>query len=302
MRKLIIVLALFASGNILLAQNDIQFSHYMFNEVTFNPAATGNTENFDVSLLARQQWLGFDNSPSTQFLNGHTLFKKANSGLGFSVINDKLGFENSLNFKVMYAYHIRLAEKSHLAFGAGLGFINRSINGSQLIYEEMDDLYALKTDRTDLVPDFDFGTELNIKKLRIGISATHIQQSEESSTIKVPRHFYAYGKYTIDINEKIAVIPSVRVKSTQYITQFDAGALFQYNNVFWAGFSYRLNDAYVGLVGFNLTKFLKFGYSYDMDATDIKSYSSGSHEIFLSYSFKSFNKVPVSIKSPRLFN
>ena len=82
MKKLIFAVVLFISCNIVLAQNDVQYSHYMFNEVTFNPAATGNTENFDVSLLARQQWVGFDNSPSTQFINGHTLLKKRNSGIG----------------------------------------------------------------------------------------------------------------------------------------------------------------------------------------------------------------------------
>lgn len=301
MKKIFIIITLFMIGGYVNAQNDVQISHYMFNEISFNPGAVGNTENMDVSLLARQQWLGFDNSPSTQIINGHTFLKKAKSGLGFSIINDKLGFENSLNFKMMYAYHFRLADRSHLSLGAGLGLINRTINGSKLIYEEMDDSYALKTDKTDLTFDLDLGMELVVKDLRIGLSATHIQQSVESS-INIPRHFYAYGKYNLKLNAKNTLIPTVRLKSTPFINQIDAGALYQYNDVFWAGVLYRVNDAYIGMLGFNLTKKLKFGYSYDMDATEMKSYSSGSHEIFLSYSFKSTNKPPVIMRSPRLFN
>lgn len=302
MKKLsLIVLFVVATHYYLSAQNDILFSHYMFNELTFNPAVAGSSPTLDATLLARQQWIGFDEAPSSQVLNAH-MFMRDIGGVGMTIINDKLGFENSLNFKLYYAHHLQISRGKLLSFGAGLGFMNKSIDGSKLTYEDENDLNAIYNKESRFRPDFNFGVELNTSKLTVGLSSTHIEQSLTGATLfKVPRHYYAYAKYRIEASDRINIVPTFLVKSSFFITQLDLSAIFFYDNKFWLGAAYRLDEAYIGIVGFNITKDLKFSYSYDYSAGPMKSYNDGSHEAMISYSIGMGNK-PMMSKSPRYFN
>ncbi|MFN7014483.1 MAG: PorP/SprF family type IX secretion system membrane protein, partial [Bacteroidia bacterium] len=140
-RYLIVVLTLIIfSAN---AQNDIQFSHFMFNELIYNPAVAGNSNKIHANLVARQQWMGVENAPSTQFLNAHTWLEKIGGGVGLVILNDKLGFENSLTARLNYAYHLKLSEKATISAGLSAGFINKRLDGTKLIFEEAGDQYAI---------------------------------------------------------------------------------------------------------------------------------------------------------------
>jgi len=301
MRKFLVVLISLFISSVGISQNDILFSHYMFNELTFNPAVAGSSPTLDASLLARQQWIGFDEAPSSQVLNVHTFLRDI-GGVGGTIINDKLGYENSLNFKLYYAHHFQISRGMLLSFGAGLGFLNKTIDGSKLIYEDENDLNAIYNKESRFRPDFSFGTELNTSKFTLGLASTHIEQSLKSATLfRVPRHYYAYAKYRIEASDKINIVPTFLVKSSQFITQIDLSAIFFYNNKFWIGAAYRLDEAYIGIIGFNITKDLKFSYSYDYSAGPMKSYNDGSHEAMISYSINRGQK-PMMSKSPRYFN
>jgi type IX secretion system PorP/SprF family membrane protein len=285
-----------------MAQNDIQFSNYMFSEISFNPAMAGNSGTLDAVLLHRQQWTGFDQAPQTQVLSVHSFVNSLSGGVGLNVINDKLGYEHSLNVKLMYAYHLRLTDKSHMSFGLGFGIVNRTLKGSELIYDDMTDENAIFTDETKTKPDFDFGIGYTSEKFSVGISSTHLDQPLNKATVlKVPRHYYLYAKYKIKAGEKINIIPSLKVRSSGFITQFDVSALMFYANRFWVGGSFRMDDAVVGLVGVNITKNFSVGYSYDYNSGAVKSYSGGSHEIMLLASFDVAKKI-IPTKTPRFFD
>ena len=303
MKKLLIILPLFVSMQILcFAQNDIQFSNYMFSEITYNPAMAGNSTTLDAALLARQQWTGFEKAPRTQLFSIHNYVEKMSGGVGFSLINDKLGYENSINVKLMYAYQLRLNETSKLSFGLGFGLINKSLQGSSLIYDDMTDEGGVYTDQSKAKADFDFGIAYNSNTFCAGLSSSHIEQSlTESTVLTVPRHYYLYAKYKIKASEKINIIPSVKVRSSMFITQFDVSAIMYYSNRFWIGASYRMQDAIVGLVGVDVTKNIRIGYSYDYNSGAVKSDSGGSHEIVLLGSFDVSKKITPG-KSPRFFN
>lgn len=305
MKKLLFTLFLLVSLQMLSrAQNDIQFSNYMFSEITYNPAMAGNSGTLDAALIARQQWIGFEQAPQTQLLNVHSYLKQVSGGVGLSIINDKLGFEHSLNVKLMYAYQLRLSDKSKLAFGLGFGMVNKELKGSQLIYDDMTDQNGIYTNTGKTKPDFDFGIAFNSNKFCAGISTTHIEQSFEKVTKILyvpPSHYYFYAKYKIKAGEKINVIPSVKVRSSVFITQFDATAIMYYANKFWVGASFRLDDALIGLIGVDITKNIRVGYSYDYTSGALKSYSSGSHEIMLLASFNVSKRI-TPVKTPRYFN
>lgn len=285
-----------------VAQNDIQFSNYMFSEITYNPAMAGNSGTLDGVLLHRQQWTGFDQAPQTQLLSVHSYVDKLSGGVGLNVINDKLGYEHSLNLKLMYAYHLRLNDKSHLSFGLGFGMVNRTLNGADLIYDDMTDENGVYVNETKTKPDFDFGLAYASEKFSIGVSSTHIDQPLNKATVlKVPRHYYVYAKYKFEASEKINIIPSVKVRSSGFITQFDVSALMFYANRFYVGASFRLDDAVIGHVGVDITKNFRIGYSYDYNSGAVKSYSGGSHEIVLLASFDVTKKI-IPTKTPRFFN
>jgi type IX secretion system PorP/SprF family membrane protein len=284
------------------SQNDPQISNYMFSEVSFNPAMAGVTSTLDASLIARQQWIGFDQAPRTQLFNISSFVNKMSGGVGLSIINDKLGYENSLNFKLMYAYQLRLTDKSKLTFGLGFGMISKTMKGSQLIYDDMSDVNGLYTDQSKMKPDFDFGVAINSQKLSIGASVSHIDQSLPSATVlKAPRHFYFFGQYKIKASEKINLIPAFKVRSAQYITQVDASLLMFYANKFWLGATFRPGDAIIGHIGVDVTRNIRLGYSYDYNNGAVKSYSDGSHEIVLLASFDIAKKV-IPTKTPRFFD
>lgn len=303
MKKILTTIILvFAVQIAVNAQNDIQFSNYMFSEISYNPAMAGNSNTLDAALIARQQWVGFDQAPQTQLLSASSYVEKLSGGVGLSFINDKLGYEKSQNLKLIYAYQLRLNEKSKLSMGLGFGIVNRGLDGSQLIYDDMTDENGVYTNTNKMKPDFDFGIAYNSEKFTIGISTTHIDQSLSTATVlKVPRHYYMIAKYKIVASDKINIIPSVKVRSSEFITQFDVSALMYYGGKFWLGASYRNQDAIVGLLGVDITKNLRLGYSYDYSSGAVKSYSGGSHEIMLLGSFNVSKKV-IPTKSPRFFN
>lgn len=284
------------------AQNDLQFSHIMFNEVMYNPATTGNSQKLYAALVARQQWTGMDQAPSSQFLNAHAFFDKVKGGVGLMVINDRLGFENTLNLKLNYAYHARLTDKLMFSAGIGAGFINKSLNGTALIYEETNDPSATKERTSAFVPDFNAGVEVSSEKFNFGIASSHVSQGiSEATNFKVPRHYFLHGKYNWTLNEDLTIIPSLLVKSSGFIHQYEVNSNVLYQKKYWAGLTYRLNESVVGLVGLHITPNLRLGYSYDYNARPVNSFTRGSHEIMLQGVFNGFSKKKYNYKSTRFF-
>ena len=290
MKKLILlaVIIFFAYLNRIQAQNDLRFSNYMFNELTFNPAAAASSEYLIGSLVVRSQWAGFPEAPKSQFLNAHTNLENA-GGFGLSVINDKLGFEKSITAHAVYARKFKFSETNSLSMGAGLGFMNKSIDFDKLIFEQSNDQTAEKAKESQLKPDFSFGMTLKIKDFNFSISSTHLTQSLDKSTFyKTPRHYYVYTYYKIKVSDKVNIIPSVFVKSSEFITQFEININVYYNKIFWIGATYRHQDSFSGLIGFNITKQISLGYAYDFNYGPAKTYSPSSHEIMLYTMFDGF--------------
>lgn len=285
-----------------MAQNDMQFSHYMYNENVFNPAATGNSDKLITSLVARQQWIGVENPPSTQFLNIDTYIDKIKGGLGLTAINDRLGFENTLNLKLNYAYHLHISESAILSGGLSAGFVNKKLDGSKLIYEQGNDPHAVTTSTNAFSPDFGGGIEFKTPKITAGISSTHVSESLKNSTVFVnPRHYFLYAKYLVILNPDFSIIPSLLIKSSGFITQYELNATAVYKEKISLGVTYRYKESIVGLVGMHITDMLFIGYSYDFNVRPIKTYSSGSHEIMLQVRLKGLNNKKTDYKSVRFF-
>jgi len=303
MKKYLLGIFLLFCSIFCLAQNDLHYSHFIQSPLIFNPAHAGSSNNLITHLIGRQQWVGMNNAPSSQIFNGHTYLDEVHGGVGATILNDKLGFENSFTLRLHYAYHLRISEKATFAAGTGLGFVHKSLNASKLIFEETGDENAAVSKESKFSPDFNLGFELNTAKLSVGVSSTHVDESVESADIfKVTRHLFTYAKYNIKANEDVTIVPALLCRSTLFITQFEVNTNVIYQKKVWVGVSYRQQEAFVGLIGYYINEKLKVGYSYDYTPGNLKSYSNGSHEIFVAGTFKSLSKKKHHYKTPRFFN
>ena len=301
--NLLLIIVCFIIPYVGYSQNDISVSHYVYNEMSFNPAAIGTSGDIKATVIGRQQWIGFAGAPSTQFINGSTYLDKLYGGIGVSLIHDKVGYERTLNFKAMYSYPVELQTGLGLNLGLGVGFINTSIDGTKLKVDDETDPYAFQNKQSSIKPDFNFGAELNSNDgYAVGIASSHLDRGvNRSSLTKSPRHYYLYGKYKFDINDEFFLVPYVLLKSTLYTTQLDINTLVCYNKMLWGGLSYRTSSSIVFLLAYQINKEVKVGYSYDYTIGKIRTYGGGSHEIMISTSFGGLNKSRETPKTPRLF-
>lgn len=284
------------------AQNDVLFTHFMYHTHLYNPATAGNADGIVVSGLARQQWVGFDEAPSSQLLNAYGYIPKIKGGVGLTVVNDILGKQRTTSVRLGYAYRQRLGDKMYLSAGLNFGIANNYIKGAELRYQQTGDQSQYVTGDGQVKPDIGLGLEFSGKGLTLGVSFTHLQQSIGNSTVwKTPRHYYAYAKYDWKVAEKWQLSPALFFRSAGFISQLDLNLSATWNKRVVVGASYRTTDDIAALLGVYLGKQVLLSYSYDFDFGEIRTNNSGSHELTIIARFKGFEEKVSVLKSPRYF-
>ncbi|MBP7496424.1 MAG: type IX secretion system membrane protein PorP/SprF [Bacteroidales bacterium] len=297
------------------AQQEAQFSQYMFNNFSINPAYAGINDAICGNIFHRQQWVGFDGRPVTTLITFDGALPFIHGGAGIQILQDKIGQFNDLDVKLAYAYHYKIGE-GKLSGGLQAGFLNKKIDFSKFNpIDETDPLLQGKSQESNMSVDIAFGAFYTVpNKYYAGISSSQLIESKESykeASLKLKRHYYITGGYHYGLDNfglsNFKIIPSTLIKTDAVSFQFDINLLAEYNNKFWAGFSYRRTDAVVILLGLKpfgpgLYENLKIGYSYDMTTSAIgkDGRSSGSHEVYIGYCFKlETKKEPTSYKNVR---
>lgn len=303
-RTLLLILFLFTAAIAVKAQNDLHFTHFMFNMLTYNPAVAGNNSNLEATLTGRKQWVGFNGAPTLGFINAHAYLYEVRGGIGLSLSQDKIGFENITTFKTSYAYHLKLKDGHDISAGLGLGFHYKNIDASRFILDDVTDNVANSVPKSKIVPDVNFGFEYNHKYLTAGLASTHIQQGIGNSDVfKIPRHYYVYVKGNIHASDDLYIMPAILTKTTSFISQMEICTMLLYQKKYWVGATYRTKEAFSVLAGLMISGKFKIGYSYDFNGfSKLKTYSSGSHEIMLAYVGGPLNKKHYHLKTPRFFN
>jgi len=284
------------------AQQKAQFTQYMFNGLVINPAYAGADEALNVTFIQRKQWAAIDNSPSTQSLLAHTLFKKKQIGLGLIVINDKLGVHKNLSALTNYAYHLKVSEKSYLSMGLQAGIHNRKSDYASLMGTSNVDpkLYNAAISRTAF--DFGMGVYYRSSRLHVGISAPELIPEtislNDSLSIRLSEvNYFMFSKYIIPINENMDIEPSVLLKYLAGVPlSFDLNMNLIYRKVLTLGVSYRKQESVDFMLKGQITQQLQFGYSYDYSIGKLSNVSNGSHELMIQYIFK---YAQANVASPR---
>lgn len=272
------------------AQQDPQFTQYMFDRLSVNPAVAGTTGQLCGTLLLRQQWTGFDGAPKTGLLNGHMPISKIRSGVGLSVYLDELGQQKSTFARFHYSYHIPIGQ-GKLALGVYAGLGSHTLGRNWLARDPVADDSAIPANgQSDSGFDLGAGIYYTSPKFWLGISSTHLPESElDDVSIQMARHYFVQAGYdwALGGDDKYVLQPSTMVKSDGTSTQIDLNATFLYNKMVWVGVSYRTEDAIAPMIGYQMKpndkSMLRIGYSYDVTTSALKNYGSGSHEIMLNY-------------------
>ncbi len=284
------------------AQQDPQYTQYMYNQNVVNPAYAGLQEGLSLGLLYRNQWSALDGAPETYTFNAHAPVGER-TGLGISLIRDELGPVRETNAYIDFSYTIPVSNKYQLAFGLKAGATFHDIGLADLELQDPGDPF-FSQNITQTTPNIGAGVFLYSDNFYVGASVPNILNSlhlDENGLQfgSETNHYFVTSGYVFQTTENLKLKPSVLVKSAfDAPTSFDINLNALFLEKFELGVSYRLDDSFSGIVGFQATPDLRIGYAYDAVVSEINNVAPSSHEIILTYNII-FNKR--ALRSPRYF-
>lgn len=287
------------------AQQDPQYTHYMYNTININPAYAGSRGALSVFGLHRTQWVGLDGAPTTNSFSINTPLKDSRLGLGVSFVNDRLGAMDENTISVDLSYTIDLNNNgSKLSFGVKGSANLLNVDYNKLNRRHIADPQMLNNIENEFTPNIGAGIYWHTDKSYIGFSVPNFLESTRyddnvMSTMAQRMNFYLIGGHVFDLNPNLKFKPAFLLKAVEGAPlQADITANFLFYDKLTVGGAYRWDAAWSGLVGFQITDGLLLGYSYDSEITRLVHYNKGSHEIFLR--FELFNKHR-RVNTPRFF-
>lgn len=273
------------------AQQLPQLTQYQFNDYVFNPAVAGSRPFFEVRSAHRYQWVGIQDSPRTFTLSA-TSPLGTKMGLGGYLFTDNVGPTRRTGFQLSYAYHLRLTGDLKLSLALSAGMLQFLIDGSKITFHDPGDPVMDDQLRGELEPDAKFALYLYHPKYWFGASAPQLLRNrvyflnEEETLSHMDEHYYLTGGYRFALGPDWKLEPSFLLKYVNPVPmKLDLTATVRYKDTVWLGASYRTNDAYCAMVGYWLKETFQFGYSYDIISSNLRNYSTGTHEVMLAITF-----------------
>lgn len=303
MKKLVLVFVFITSLG--FAQQDAQYTQYMYNTINVNPAYAGSRGVMSIFGLYRTQWIGLDGAPETATISVNTPLNDSKLGLGVSLVSDKIGPTNETAFSADLSYTIPTSETFKLSFGikATANLFNLDVN--KLSPEHEGDA-QFQNFNNKFTPNIGAGVYWHSDKAYVGLSVPNFIETERYNDNDVAIYtdkinYYLIAGYVFNLNpyETIKFKPALLTKMESGAPlQVDLSGSFLFNDKFTVGVAYRWSAALSAMVGFQVTDGMFIGYGYDQETTNLSNYNSGSHEIYLRFDlFKSYNR----ITSPRFF-
>lgn len=297
----------------LIAQQDAQYTQYMYNTMTVNPAYAGSRGQLSAAMLYRSQWVGLDGAPETFTLNLHSPIRNSKLGYGISVVQDNIGegavSETYLDALLSYTIDVSLDGKLSFGLKAGGNILNLDFNALRNF-----DLEPVNVDNIEnrFSPNIGVGVYYHTNKFYAGLSAPNLLETQhfdnsqnDANSVdflsKERINFYLITGYVFDIGGNTKFKPALLTKAVGGAPlQVDISASFLINDKFLLGAAYRWDAALSGLVGFQISDQFTLGLAYDRETTELggSQFNDGSFEFFLRYELiKSFQK----LVSPRFF-
>ena len=305
MRTKLFFFAIMFVSMVSFAQQDAQFTQYMYNTININPAYAGSRGALSVFGLYRTQWVGLDGAPKTMCFSVNSPINNSKLGVGVSLVNDKIGPTNENNISVDLSYTIQTSADFKLSFGIkgtanlfnlDVNKLNPDVAGDPQ-FQDFDNKFS---------PNVGAGIYYHSDKAYIGLSVPNFIETNRYNdndvaiyTDKINYYLMAGYVFNLDKYEYIKFKPAVLTKMVEGAPlQVDVSANFMFIDKFVVGVAYRWSASMSAMVGFQVSDGLYIGYGYDRETTNLSNYNSGSHEVFLRYEF--FSKKN-KMTTPRFF-
>ncbi len=275
-------LLLFSLNN--YSQQAPQFTNYIYNTMSVNPAYTGIHGKTIFNILARTQWVGVEGGGNTQIFSYNGAIQ--DFGIGTNIMNDQIGPIREVSGDVNLAYKIEVRPENYLSFGLKLGGSYFSLDQSLLDAKDGGDPDILVNDNK-ITSHIGAGLYYYTNTFYMGLSIPNLITKNKIYKERV--HFYAIAGYVFDLTPDIKFKPAMLFKSmSNSLSTLDVSLNFLFNERFNTGISWRINDSVSALLGFKINENFEIGYSYDLTTSYFRKVNNGTHEIFLHYEFENF--------------
>ncbi len=286
------------------AQQDPQYTQYMYNTLTVNSAYAGSLGHLAITGIYRTQWVGIEGAPDTQSFSLDTPIAK-NLGLGISIVNEEIGPTEEQYLDANFSYTIQSGETHKLSFGIKGGGRVINIDWSKGSHKDPDVQFR-ENITNKFLPVVGAGLYWHGERDYIGLSIPNFMTRERytyddiaDDLVNERMHLYLIGGIVFDLSAHTKFKPAALVKYVAGAPLIaDISANFMFNNALTLGVSYRTSDSVSGLIGIQITPMIMAGYAYDYTTTALQNYNSGTHEIMLRFELVSRKK---GLKSPRFF-
>ncbi len=307
MRWLLQVLVVMGTVTAVYAQQDAQYSQYMFNTLAINPAYAGSRDVVSATALHRKQWVNTPGSPRTTTFSVDAPFKREKVGVGLVVFNDKIGITNTTGAYASYAFRMRL-KKGTLALGLQAGFSQYVADFTSVKLDQdnqFDGAFASSVNK--FMPNFGAGVYYNTDRFYIGVALPRIVNNKmfkkSDTTVSLShqtRHLFIMSGFVIPLSQDVKLKPSTLIKLVEGApVQLDLNTNIWFYDAVSAGLSYRVSaGTLVSMIEIQATKQFRIGYAYDAGLGKSRVVGRGAHEIMARYEF---GYVKAKILSPRYF-
>lgn len=271
------------------AQKEPQYTQYMYNVGSFNPAYVGSVEHTDFSLLYRAQWLDVSGAPKTLRFGVNLPFVNQKMGMGFNIVNDELGPLSQTYLDVAYSYQVNLDDFTKLSFGIDAGGSLLNIDYTKGSFENPSDPTFVDNKFNGFYPTIGAGLFLYDEDWYVGASIPNfltngIYNDEIGSVVEDKIQYNLIGGYVFELSEQVMFKPAFLLNYLKGSpVSINLSTNFQFSDIVTLGASYRVNNALSGLAGVQISNSIFFGYSYDYNTNGFGQYNNGSHEAILKF-------------------
>lgn len=274
------------------------YSQYYFNDYAVNPAIGGTKSYVDARSNHRYQWQGIDDAPRTYTLSVHGPLKNNYAGLGAFLFTDHVGPTRRTGAQFSYTYKLKITPKIKLGLALSGGILEWKLDAHKIDLYDPNDQVIVNGVMRSIVPDAKFGAHLYHSKWHFGFSAPNLLQSKlrfnnslYTGLSQLENHFIINAGYKFRVAKDLKLEPSTIIK---YISpapiQADIMARAIWKDKYWLGGVYRTMDAASILFGVTYKRNLSFGYSYDFTTSNLRNYSTGTHELFIGIRFSNLKE------------
>lgn len=280
-------------GTVGMAQSDVQFTHFMYNKLSYNPGYVGSKGVIDLLGLYRKQWSGIDGAPISAAFNVHAPIGDGRNALGLGLTKDQIGKVSTTAVDLFYAYRIEFSKDSKLSIGFQGRIEQADLKWTQASPVDLVDFAIPNTNESSYAPNFGLGAYYYATNYFVGLSVPRLLKNalflDRSGQVEKENYltYYLNAGTVFDISPKVKMMPSFLVTyNSNAPVDLDLNANFLISEKVIAGLNYRMADSIDGLIGFQFSSGMRIGMAMDFTTSELEKFTNGSFEIMLGYTFK----------------